>query len=298
VLTIFAAYQGTAEAASWVLLSYVWSVVGIAPDSFGAASSCHVAKLLGQEDGELAKQVSWQSMRIGTLISLFFASLLLIFRKQFVWCFSVDATIEQMLYELIPYIAICQPFFTVCWTAMELNDALHLFKKAMVSNAIATSLIIIPLGYIMTYTLHFNLEGLVSAQCIGYTVGGVANIIFFAGADWDKAVRKAQDISNVAKKNVELPIEPSGYYDDDYNWDDMPIEVRAAAIVLGYNQYNWDNDLEPNNMDYDNFTKAQLDASKIMGYTKEMYNTIGETIDTTCTRTDGSFDTCSSSADG
>ena len=110
MLTIFAAYQGTAEAASWVLLSYVWSVVGIAPDSFGAASSCHVAKLLGQEDGELAKQVSWQSMRIGTLISLFFASLLLIFRKQFVWCFSVDATIEQMLYELIPYIAICQPF--------------------------------------------------------------------------------------------------------------------------------------------------------------------------------------------
>ena len=134
------------------------------------------------------------------------------------------------------------------------------------------------------------------AQCIGYTVGGVANIIFFAGADWDKAVRKAQDISNVAKKNVELLIEPSGYYDDDYNWDDMPIEVRAAAIALGYNQYNWDNDLTPSNMDYDNFTKAQLDASKIMGYTKEMYNTIGETIDTTCT--DGSFDTSSSSADG
>ena len=100
----------------------------------------------------------------------------------------------------------------------------------------------------------------------------------------------------MAKKNVELLIEPSGYYDDDYNWDDMPIEVRAAAIALGYNQYNWDNDLTPSNMDYDNFTKAQLDASKIMGYTKEMYNTIGETIDTTCT--DGSFDTSSSSADG
>lgn len=270
MLTVFAAYQGTAEAASWILLSYVWSVVGIAPDSFGAASSCHVAKLLGQEDAELAKRVSWQSLKVGTAVSFFCSALLFIFRKQFVWCFSLDDTIEQMLYELIPYIALCQPFFTFGWTAMELNDALHLFKKAMISNGIVTSFITIPLGFFMTYNMHYNLEGIASAQCIGYTVGGVISIIFFAGADWDKAVRKAKDIGNVAKKNVDLLTEPRGYYDD-YYWDDMPIEVRASATILGYNRHTWDNGLTSNITDYDSLTVAQLAAAKTMGYTREMY---------------------------
>jgi hypothetical protein len=270
-LTIFAAHQGTAEAASWVLLSYVWDVVGIAPGSFGAASSCQVAKLLGQNDGFLAKRVAWQSIRIGVSISLFCAALLLFLRKQFVWCLSVDPTIEKMLYELIPYISICQPVFSISWTAMELNDALHLFKRAMISNAFATSFIIIPLGYVMTYIFHFNLEGLVSAQCIGYTIGGVANLIFFAGADWDKAVRKAQEISDVVKEGIETETDRTGHYDDCY-WDDMPIEARNAAETLGYNQQNWDNSSTDTITEHANFTEEQVEAAKVLGYDTNTYD--------------------------
>ena len=51
----------------------------------------------------------------------------------------------------------------------------------------------------------------------------------------------------------------------------MPIEVRAAATVLGYNPHTWDNGLTSNITDYDSLTVAQLAAAKIMGYTREMY---------------------------
>lgn len=261
---MFAAYQGTAEAATWVLLSYVWDIVGIAPDSFGSASSCQVAKLLGKADKELARLVSWESLKFGTAISFVCSAFLFIFRKYFVWCFSLDETIERMLYELIPYIALCQPFFTFGWTAMELNDALHLFKRAMVSNALVTCFIVLPLGYFYTYVMHYNLEGIASAQCIGYTVGGVINIIFFASVDWNKAVEKAQHITNVILKKYD------GNYDE-RDWDDLPIEARAAATVLGYNQYMWDNAVPSSLTDYDNFTVAQIAATKIMGYTRKSY---------------------------
>jgi len=270
VLTVFAAYQGTAEAATWILLGYVWDVVGIAPDSFGAASSCQVATILGRGEMDLARNVSWQSLQVGTVISFICSAFLFIFREQFVWCFSLDETIEGMLYELIPYIALCQPFFTFGWTAMELNDALHLFKRAMVSNALVTCGIVLPLGYFFTYIMHYNLEGIACAQCVGYTIGGVINIVFFAGVDWDKAVLKAQEITEVLKENIELVLAMEGNYDD-YYWDDMPIEARAAATVLGYNQHIWDNALTPPFTNYDDFTVAQIASAKIMGYTEEMY---------------------------
>ena len=156
---------------------------------------------------------------------------------------------------------------------MELNDALHLFKRAMISNAFATSFIILPLGYAMTYIFHFNLEGLVSSQCIGYTIGGVANLMFFAGADWDKAVKKAQEISAVAKEGIETQIGRTGHYDDCY-WDDMPIEARNAAETLGYSLDNWDNATKgtPTITEYDNFTEEQVEAAKVLGYDRNMYD--------------------------
>lgn len=278
VFTIFAAYQGTAEAAAWILLSYVWDVVGIAAESFGAAASCQVAKILGREDGELAKYVSFQSMKVGTATALVCSALLLIFRKQFVWCFSVDKTIEGMIYELIPYIGICQPFFTLCWTAMELNDALHLFKKSTFGNTFATCLVVIPLGYVMTYNFHFNLEGLASAQCIGYIIGGVISVIFFAGADWDKAVRKAKEIRDVANNEDDSEDDSytesfeGGYYEE-YSWDDLSPYIKDAAITLGFDEEIWDNSKAPRFTDYDKFTRTQLDAAKVMGYTRKMYTT-------------------------
>ena len=271
MLTIYAAYQGTAEAATWVLLSYVWEVVGIAPDSLGAAASCHVAKLLGKNEKELAKCVSWEAMKLGTFVSMLGSMLLLSFRRPFVQCFSLDDTIERMLYEIIPYIAICQPLFTICWTAMELNDALHLFQRAMVINSLATCFVVLPLGFINTYILHLNLEGLASAQCIGYIMGGVINVIFFAGADWDKASRKAQQISDAAKENDKILDSTSGYYDD-YYWHNLPEEAKAAATILGYNQHDWDNDVDDKIItDYDNFTQSQRDAATTMGYTRQMF---------------------------
>ena len=271
VLTIFASRQGPAEAATWVLFSYVWSAVGIAPDSFGAAASCHVAKILGKGDGQLAKEVSWHAMKVGTAISTFCAVLLFLLRNQFVSCFSVDSTITQMLSDLVPYITVSYPLFTIGWTAMELNDALHLFKRAMVSNTVVTLVVILPAGFVTTYLLNYNLEGIVCAQCIGYTAAGVANFIFLARADWDKAITKANDIINVTSKDKKestsssLSSHTTGIYDD-YYWKDLPEEAKAAAVILGYNEHIWDNDLSPE-VDHNQITDAQYsEAELVLGY--------------------------------
>ena len=149
-----------------------------------------------------ARLVSTHSMKVAAVLASVSSILLLLFRKQFVWCFSLDETLETMLLEIIPYITICSPFLAIGFTATDLNDSLHLYKRAMVSNALVTVLIMVPIGYVMTYILHYNIEGLASAQCIGYTAAGVVNIMLFMTADWDKAVRKANDVATLGDGNA------------------------------------------------------------------------------------------------
>mmetsp|Transcript_1830 Transcript_1830/g.3307 ORF Transcript_1830/g.3307 Transcript_1830/m.3307 type:complete len:105 (-) Transcript_1830:1261-1575(-) len=102
-----------------------------------------------------------------------------------------------MLREVIPYVVTCQPFVAVGLIVTELlNEALFVYKKSTVTYAIATLFIIIPLGAIATYWLKFNIEGLASAQCIGHTAVGVASIVTFMNADWNRALLKAQRNKN------------------------------------------------------------------------------------------------------
>ena len=176
-------------------MSYIWAFVELAPESFAEAASSRVTRHLSKGRKEFAQAVSFHSIKVGTLLSIFSSAILYICGPFFVWCLSLDDTLEQMLLEIIPYIVICQPFVSVGMAAMELNDALHIYKHATMIMSAVTLFILIPIGAVFTYWLGYNIEGLAAAQCIGYVAAGVANIVIFMNADWDRAVRKAQQAS-------------------------------------------------------------------------------------------------------
>jgi hypothetical protein len=201
-------------------------------------------------------------MKVAAVLASFCSMLLLLFRKQFVWCFSLDETLETMLLEVIPYITICQPFLAIGFTAMDLNDSLHLYKRAMVGNALVTVFVMVPIGYVMTYVLHYNIEGLASAQCIGYTVAGAVNIMFFMTADWEKAVRKANDIAVMDDGCINY---------DEYGWEDLPDDAKGAATVLGYTKDTWGNK-KGSDLDVVLLNGEQKAAANLMGYTKNTRN--------------------------
>ena len=191
VLTIFAGYQGSAEAAVWILMSYVWSFVELIPDCFGEAASTRVVRHLSKARKDVAQQLSLHSAKIGFIISVFCSVILFCWGNFFVWCLSLDDTLEQMLLEILPYIVICQPFASVGSLFWELNDALYIYKEATFACTVISIVFTIPYAAIMTYVCHYNIEGLASAMCISYTASGVVALYIFVGADWDRAVRKA-----------------------------------------------------------------------------------------------------------
>ena len=58
---------------------------------------------------------------------------------------------------------------------------------AMVQTALQSDFLVC-----MHYWFGYNIEELAAAQCIGYVAAGAANIVIFMNADWDRAVRKAE----------------------------------------------------------------------------------------------------------
>jgi len=58
------------------------------------------------------------------------------------------------------------------------------------------------------------------------------------------------------------------YYDLD--WECLPVDVRRAYRLLGYNQSAWDNgvEVEADNMDWSDLTPEQREAALFLGYTE------------------------------
>jgi len=153
----------------------------------------------------------------------------------------VDDTLDGILLEVIPYICLCYPLMTVGGAASELNDALHLYKKVMVTMAIVTVIIMVPIGYVLTYIYEHNIEGLVCAQCIGYTAAGVINIVFFINADWEKAVVKAHGISDAGTDTND---NSSVYRITHLEWSELSKEARHLAEVIGYDEHIWNSGVQ------------------------------------------------------
>ena len=61
---------------------------------------------------------------------------------------------------------------------------------------------------------------------------------------------------------------------DEYDWDELPTDIKAAAQVLGYTKDHWDNSKEPEacDEDWDDLEPKQQAAATKMGYTKETWD--------------------------
>lgn len=61
---------------------------------------------------------------------------------------------------------------------------------------------------------------------------------------------------------------------DDYDWKELPDEIRLAAETLGYTQRLWDKDkdTEISDNDWEELTTEQREAAKKLGYNQQMWD--------------------------
>ena len=107
----------------------------------------------------------------------------------------MNKVLEQMLFEVLPYIALCQPFITLGMAVAALSEGICMNSHVVKRMAASTFIVTIPIAGVMTQTFHLNVECFTTAVCMGYVVGGIMNFNLFIYVDWQRGIRKNQEVT-------------------------------------------------------------------------------------------------------
>lgn len=106
ILTVFAAFLGPAEAASWAILSFVWDTFEATTEGIGDAAEVRCAYHLGKNRPDRAKRSSYKSIHLAAILALIATAIVLLMRDDIPTWLTSDPTLQHMLAQQIPLIGI------------------------------------------------------------------------------------------------------------------------------------------------------------------------------------------------
>lgn len=225
ILIIFAAILGPAEAATWAILGYVWGVFESTTSAIGDASEVRCAYQLGRGRPALAKLSAYKSIFMTFIMSLLVSLIFLCQRNVLPSLLTKDATIQAMLDECLPFIAlgnITMNMGMVCWALIGAQGRYRLAT----SIATACSLLItLPIGAISTIRFNIDLQGLTFAVVTGYVITAMLLFMVLLMSDWGRLSRKIQD-----KMAAEEVSDDETEQDEDEDEDGLCIEINLPVM--------------------------------------------------------------------
>ena len=184
IMTILAVMLGPAEAATWAILGYVWEFFESTTEAIGDASELRVAHHLGNGQPDMAKLSAYKSMLLAAIVTGLSSVLLMSLVDQLPPLMTYDTTIQGMLVQLFPLVAlgnVTMSMGMVCWAIVGAQGRYRL------STTIATScafFITIPIGATLTIWMRIDLQGLTFAVVVGYTITAMILSLVVLTSDW------------------------------------------------------------------------------------------------------------------
>jgi len=192
ILTVFAAVLGPAETATWAVLGFVWDVFESTTSAIGDASEIRCAYQLGKGRPSLAKLSAYKAVFIAAMLAFAITAVFLSLSNILPFWLTKDATIQAMLIELFPLIAlgnVTMNMGMVCWAVVGAQGR---YRLATWINMGCSMLITVPLGAITTVWLRIDLQGLTFAVVVGYTITAMLLSMIILLSDWEKLSKKIQ----------------------------------------------------------------------------------------------------------
>ena len=114
VLTLFAATMGPSEAATWTTLAFIWNFFESTTMAIGDASEMRVAYQLGKgRPAGMAKLSGYKAMYVAFIMVVLGSAIFLSMTNVLPSLLTKDATIQFMLSDLFPLIALSNVSMTV-----------------------------------------------------------------------------------------------------------------------------------------------------------------------------------------
>lgn len=281
--SFFASYVGEAEAACWVLLSYIYDIIGVLPYYLAESAEYRISSLLSTGNILMARRIANKVMLLSFLWSLVDTAILLAVKLPLIRILTSDYDLAFMIDKAMPLVLFCHPFFTMTSTAGFYNHALAMFKRSTKISFLVNAFVIIPLGAVSTFVYGYDISGLLIASNVGHAVNGFIVLVLYNNADWEKGVRKNKKMagkidSSKVNLNTSVDTEPNDSIDyENCYWDELDSKAKEAAETLGFDKDRWDNDMkleefcEYNDFDFEELPAYVQEAILYLGYTQDSW---------------------------
>mmetsp|Transcript_32802 Transcript_32802/g.37315 ORF Transcript_32802/g.37315 Transcript_32802/m.37315 type:complete len:878 (+) Transcript_32802:172-2805(+) len=186
LLTIFAAYLGPAEVAAWAILGEVWGCLGTLSGAICDAGGVRVGYHLGASNPGMAQISAYKAILVSVIAASFETSILFIVGEDLATWFTPDPALQHMIAELIPLIGLGNITLSAGGVAWAMVGAQARYRLATLVALLASWFVTLPLAAIMTYLFKFNLQGIVSAVVIGYSVSCTTLFYILLRSDWNR----------------------------------------------------------------------------------------------------------------
>ena len=237
ILTIFAAFMGPAEVASWGIVGTLWDLFETLTEGIADAGEVRCAFHLGAGNPRKAQISSYKAILISVMSSCVFTSVLFILGENIAIWLTPDATLQSMIIPLFPLLGIGNIMLTagtICWA---LVGAQGRYRLATFIAFLASWGVALPMAAIFTFVLDFDLQGIAAAVVLGYCVTGTVLLYVLLRSDWDRLSRilveqneesdsdDDSDSDEESSDDDDDDVEEAG--DDDY--DGEGVEVQAGS---------------------------------------------------------------------
>lgn len=190
ILTLFAVALGPAEATTWAVLGFLWDVLESATEAMGDAGEVRCAYQLGKGRPALAKLVAFKCLFLDSILVVVVTTVFVALSGMFPSWLTRDETIQKMLSDLIPLVAlgnIAMSLGMATWALIGSQGRYHLSTSI---SLLTSFFITIPLGAVMTLWLNIDLQGLTFSIIVGDAATASLLFTVFLISDWEHLSKK------------------------------------------------------------------------------------------------------------
>jgi MATE family multidrug resistance protein len=200
------------------MLGSIWDAFYSATEGIGDAAEMRVGLHLGANRPNMAKLSGYKalliSMSVATIVSTFFLSL----QDRIPGWFTVDPTLQAMLRELMPYVAVGNFSMQFGMTAWSVIGAQGRYDLATRVSIVSSWGVCVPLASIFVFYFRVNLQGLTAAVVVGYVTTGACLSYVLLSTDWKQVAQYVQQENMISE------------FDDDET-EDPEFDTKTVVVV-------------------------------------------------------------------
>ncbi|KAK3809517.1 MAG: mate-domain-containing protein [Benniella sp.] len=200
VVSLAASYLGTVSLAAQSIVVQTSGLLYTVPFGISIAASNRVGNLIGLGDALSAKVASRVSIALAIIFGLINSTVLIIFKDSWGRLFIDDVDVVKTVALILPLVSLYQVGDGLAGVGGGVLRGVGLQHLGAYLNLIAYYLVAFPLGYVLTFRMHWGLEGLWIALCIALWMVGLGELVVILRTNWVRAVSDCEERNSLVTK--------------------------------------------------------------------------------------------------